>query len=334
MSQAIHQAREGINGCAHKEVRLREFLLPTIATLAAMLAAPGDAPAQPPTPRSVRIAMDTLHQLGGVPPGWMLSPPAGEVARGRKLYRRLGCYTCHAVGGESFPAPTGPGPELTGMGAHHPPGYFAEAVFNPNAVIVDGPGWVGPDGRSTMPSYPDVTLAELADLVAYVQSLTAGDAHHGHGGGHGEGAPPAGEAELPPPPATAATRFLLQTYDVQPGRLAEFEQWFARAGRAEILAQPGVLGIETWVDRSRPGPRLLTVISFADEAAFVAFNASHAGTEIGGRFDSFIGPHGHEVFQQPPLYRVESLSAPPGSPSEPRPSGSGWYRTGTEPTAP
>jgi hypothetical protein len=41
------------------------------------------------------------------------------------------------------------------MGEHHPAGYLAEAILNPNAVIVEGPGYTGPDGRSIMPDYRD-----------------------------------------------------------------------------------------------------------------------------------------------------------------------------------
>jgi hypothetical protein len=58
------------------------------------------------------------------------------------------------------------------MARHHPAGYLAESVINPNAVIVQEPGYTGPDGLSTMPDYRDsLTLAELDDLVAYLKSL-------------------------------------------------------------------------------------------------------------------------------------------------------------------
>jgi mono/diheme cytochrome c family protein len=86
------------------------------------------------------------------------------------------CFACHDVKDGDFPAPTktrrSPGPELTGMGDHHPAAYFAESILNPNRVIVRGEGYSGPDGLSTMPSYADVmTLGQLTNLVAYLQSL-------------------------------------------------------------------------------------------------------------------------------------------------------------------
>src|SRR5438067_1683449 len=148
--------------------------------LAACRRAPAPPPRRPPT-RSVRMTMDALHRTGGVPPGWRLTPPPGDVANGRRLFVDFGCSSCHAVKGEPFAAKAGAqgvGPELTGMGSHHPPEYFVESILNPDAVVVDGPGYVGPDGRSVMPAYPEMELGQLADLVAYLQSLTAGGMQH------------------------------------------------------------------------------------------------------------------------------------------------------------
>lgn len=133
----------------------------------------------------VRITMDELHRAGGVPPGWRFAWPAGDPKKGREAYVKLECYQCHEVKGESFPPvtkdPTRRGPDLTGMGRHHPAEYFAESLLNPNAVIVTGPGHTGDDGLSIMPDYRDsLTLAEAIDLVAYIRSLTDGDHAHEH----------------------------------------------------------------------------------------------------------------------------------------------------------
>ncbi len=120
----------------------------------------------------VRTTMEALHASGGVPPRWLFTPPAGDAARGRAVFRRLQCYACHTVSGEGFPAPTAAGPDLTGMGEHHPAGYLAESVLNPNAVIIEGRGYTGRDGRSTMPDYRDsLSVPDLIDLVAYLKSL-------------------------------------------------------------------------------------------------------------------------------------------------------------------
>jgi putative copper export protein/mono/diheme cytochrome c family protein len=118
------------------------------------------------------MSMDALHEAGGVPEGWRFTPPAGDAARGRVVFERLRCYVCHRVAGERFPAPTGPGPDLSGMGHHHPPGYLLESVLNPNAVVVEGRGYTDARGRSAMPELArDITVAELLDLVAYLRTL-------------------------------------------------------------------------------------------------------------------------------------------------------------------
>jgi len=119
-----------------------------------------------------RMTMEELHASGGVPPGWIFTPPAGDAARGREVFARLECFTCHGVRGERFPRPSRPGPDLTGVGGHHPAGYLAESIMNPNAVIVEGRGYTGPDGRSIMPDYRDsLSVGDLIDLVAYLKSL-------------------------------------------------------------------------------------------------------------------------------------------------------------------
>jgi putative copper export protein/mono/diheme cytochrome c family protein len=120
----------------------------------------------------VRTTMEALHASGGVPPGWLFTPPPGDEARGRAVFLRLQCHACHAGAGDGVPAPTGPGPALNGMSAHHPAGYLVESILNPNAVIVEGPGYTGADGRSRMPDYRDtLSVADLIDLVAYLRSL-------------------------------------------------------------------------------------------------------------------------------------------------------------------
>jgi uncharacterized protein involved in high-affinity Fe2+ transport/mono/diheme cytochrome c family protein len=143
--------------------------------------AAGTAPHnQPKAP--IKITPEELHRLGGVPPGWQFRFPEGDPATGRAVFAKLECYQCHSIQGESFTqasTPTGnTGPELTGMGDHHPVEYFAESILDPNAIIVMGPGYTDADGMSIMPDYRDtMTAAELIDLLAYLQSLKGGDAH-------------------------------------------------------------------------------------------------------------------------------------------------------------
>jgi mono/diheme cytochrome c family protein len=137
---------------------------------------------------------ETGHIEHGTPEDWRFTWPQGDPAKGREVFVKLECYSCHEVKGEKFSAPRGEiGPELSMMGPLHKGEYFAEAIINPNAVIQKGQGYEAADGASKMPSYNDlVTVQEVIDLVAYLKSLqpTVGaPADHGgrsdSTGGHG-----------------------------------------------------------------------------------------------------------------------------------------------------
>jgi uncharacterized protein involved in high-affinity Fe2+ transport len=146
--------------------------------------------ASPPTATSATakpaapVSMEELHRNGGVPRGWKFTLPGGDPKAGREVFARLECNKCHEVKPD-FPRGErragDAGPELTGMGDHHPAEYFAQSIIDPNAVIVAGTGFVGADGRSVMPDYRDsLTFTELVDIVAYLKSLGVGaHAHHG-----------------------------------------------------------------------------------------------------------------------------------------------------------
>jgi hypothetical protein len=131
-------------------------------------AVPQAAPTKAPRP----ITMEELHRLGGTPRGWKFTLPDGDPARGKQVFADAGCFQCHAMRGAGFPeagADRKPGPDLTGMGGRHSTEYLAESILTPNAVILDGPGYLGPDGLSIMPSYADsLSVRQLLDVVAYL----------------------------------------------------------------------------------------------------------------------------------------------------------------------
>lgn len=258
----------------------------------------------------LRITMNTLHQLGGTPPGWKLTPPSGDVGAGRTTFVDLGCPSCHRVEGESFSTVAGEekGPDLTGMGAHHPPGYFAEAILNPDAVMIEGPGYIGADGHSTMPDYPDLTVRQLGDIVAYLVSLTTGGAHAGHVMPQAPENPTAAVAR-PIPPAAPATAYLIQNYDVSPEQLAPLEAWWKEQGAARFLAFDGLVSVDTYVDFARPQAVYTSLFGFRDEPSFQAFARDSAMQSLGLELDAFLGAHTHVLMPWPIIYRVPSLSA-------------------------
>jgi hypothetical protein len=91
-----------------------------------------------------------------------------------------------------------------------------------------------------MPSYPDLTLRQLTDVVAYLKSLTTGGAAEVRAA-----APPAPGPDLPAPPADPTTYYYVQAYDVLPGRLGEFEACFRDQGARAFLAHDGLARVDT-----------------------------------------------------------------------------------------
>jgi len=193
------------------------------------------------------------------------------------------------------------------MGAHHPPGYFVEAILNPNAIVVDGAGYTGTNGLSTMPAYPDMPLVDLTDLVAYLSSLTTGHNHAMMMAAQQAAALPTNLRERPAPPPQAGAIHIVMRYDLLPGTLGEFERWFAERGRREFLAVDGLTAIDTYVVGG-VGGALVSIFTFRDQPAAEAFLASPAAISLGDKWDSFIGPHGHVLSRLPPVYPVETLS--------------------------
>jgi len=250
--------------------------------------------------------------MGGVPPGWKLTPPPGDVSAGRAAFADFGCHSCHRVEGEPFSAKAGAdqvGPELTGMGAHHPPAYFAEAILNPDAILIEGPGYIGPHGHSTMPDYPDMSVQQLGDVVAYLVSLRTGGPHAGHFMPlPARGSVPAGAR--PTPPDSPAKEFFIQSYDVKPGQLAAFEAWWKDQGAQRFLALDGLVTVDTYVDYTRAERPYTSIFGFRDERALQRFKQDPTAEALGLEFDAFIGDHGHEMQSWCPMYRVPGLSTP------------------------
>jgi len=254
--------------------------------------------------------MAALHQAGGVPPGWTFAPPPGDAAAGRRAFVDLSCYTCHAVRGEQFPAVSAgeqhPGPDLSGMGSHHPAGYFAEAILNPNAVLVDGPGYLGPDGRSVMPAYPDMTLAQLANLVAYLTNLTTGGdaAMHDH-----RMMPPAGGAPAGPGVPEASV-FVVLVNEMTSAQLKAFDEWFGQTGMEDLKNFTGFVSLQTFVNRSTQKRQLVTVFGFEDAAALEDFltqaRAPGAPPEIRALLQHGTGG----IYRSKLLYKAPGLSLP------------------------
>jgi mono/diheme cytochrome c family protein len=148
-------------------------------------AAQGTVPGAGSPPPAKTPAAPHVH---ATPKGWRFTWPKGDPAKGRDVFQKLECYSCHEVRGERFPAPSDSertGPELSMMGPLHPPEFFAESIINPSAVVERGRGYGAADGSSKMPSYGDsLTVQETIDLVAYLRQLRPPAASSSGAGGH------------------------------------------------------------------------------------------------------------------------------------------------------
>jgi hypothetical protein len=78
--------------------------------------------------------------------------------------------------------------------------------MNPNAKILDGPGYTDDRGLSTMPDYSDrLTVGELSDLVEYLRGFEGTGSPGGAGSPSGTALPPgAAPATDQPAPARSA----------------------------------------------------------------------------------------------------------------------------------
>ena len=79
----------------------------------------------------------------------------GDVGRGKELFMRDACYTCHGTTGAGGGALGGP--------------RLAHAGLTPNAILNELR-----HPRAAMPAYSEKILsdAEAADIVAFIQSLS------------------------------------------------------------------------------------------------------------------------------------------------------------------
>jgi len=109
---------------------------------------------------------------------WVQESVAAQAAtsgpdpkRGEKLYNELGCKACHSIDGSKGVGPTWKG--LWGEQVKLSDGttvvadeaYIIESIRQPQAKIVAG------FEQQAMPAFTTLTDAELADLIAFIQTL-------------------------------------------------------------------------------------------------------------------------------------------------------------------
>jgi cytochrome c oxidase cbb3-type subunit 3 len=80
--------------------------------------------------KELRELVAYVQWLGAVP----ATPLPGDPAKGREVFNRVGCVTCHVVNGQGGTL----GPELTTIGRMRGAEYLREAIVNPGAVLPKG----------------------------------------------------------------------------------------------------------------------------------------------------------------------------------------------------
>jgi putative heme-binding domain-containing protein len=158
------------------------------------------------TPNEVQLLVAYVRSLGRIAPE---SVP-GDLSRGRDLYARHGCASCHIVAGQG----SGYGPELSTIGLRRNAAHLRASLLQPAAALPDGYSFLTlqtAQGRtvqgirrnedpfsiqlqdaagrlysftksslrsltrktkfSPMPAYTQLSPTELQDLVAYLASL-------------------------------------------------------------------------------------------------------------------------------------------------------------------
>ena len=122
---------------------------------------------------------DPGHGDHGTPASWRFAWPTGDPARGRDIFVKYECFSCHEVRGEPFSVPQDAGnvgPELAAMGPAHQAEYFVEAIINPNAVVERGTGLRG-GGRlledAVVQRYPDGPGVARSGRVSQGAAATA-----------------------------------------------------------------------------------------------------------------------------------------------------------------
>ena len=94
------------------------------------------------------------------------------IARGRQVYRTLGCATCHEASISNLFRPVGPSLDRVGeLGGKRVPGmsaedYLRQSITDPGAYLVPGYPDSMPRGLGG-----DLSPEDLAALVAYLASL-------------------------------------------------------------------------------------------------------------------------------------------------------------------
>jgi mono/diheme cytochrome c family protein len=105
--------------------------------------------------------------------------PDGDAVRGKQVFVANRCHACHEVAGVELPAPVADPPVPVRLGGEvtrlHTDGELTTAIIHPSHRLAAGPEPALRSGaRSRMGDFSEtMTVRELIDLVAFLQSTYA-----------------------------------------------------------------------------------------------------------------------------------------------------------------
>jgi putative heme-binding domain-containing protein len=134
---ALCENCHGVNGTGDEAPSLNRPTLTYAKDDAALRKIIGDGLPERGMPRVRRMTDDEIALLATYVRSLGRTPPikvAGNVGKGRAVYQRLACGTCHVIDGQGGVL----GPELTKIGQIRAPKFLRQAVLEPGSVLSKG----------------------------------------------------------------------------------------------------------------------------------------------------------------------------------------------------
>lgn len=102
-------------------------------------------------------------------------PEDGDAVRGKAAFIARQCHDCHEVSGVDLPQPIIPPPVMVVLGGERElpmtDGYLVTSIMNPSFKLARYPqDQITLDGHSRMPHHEELTLREMTDIVAFLQT--------------------------------------------------------------------------------------------------------------------------------------------------------------------
>ena len=134
---ALCENCHGVNGTGDEAPALNRPTLTYATDDAALRRIIGDGLPERGMPRVRRMTDDEIAVLATYVRSLGRTPPvkvAGNAEKGRAVYQRLACATCHVINGQGGVL----GPELTKIGERRAPNFLRQSVLEPGSVLSKG----------------------------------------------------------------------------------------------------------------------------------------------------------------------------------------------------